>query len=108
MDHDTAAFAVESCRWWRSMGAPLDPDATRLLVTADAGGSDGARLRLWKLVAATTTRTGLGVRSGLDTNGYQQGMKVGDADMATPVPPARHLPRRLEPHVPAPTAAPPV
>jgi len=49
-DHDTAAFAVESIRrWWRTMGAPLYPDATRLLVTADAGGSNGARLRLWKL-----------------------------------------------------------
>ena len=51
-DHDTAVFAVESIRrWWRSMGAPLYPDATCLLVTADAGGSNGARLRLWKLEA---------------------------------------------------------
>ena len=49
-DHDTAVFAVESIRrWWRSMGTPLYPDATRLLVTADAGGSNGSRLRLWKL-----------------------------------------------------------
>ena len=49
-DHDTAAFAVESIRrWWRTMGEALYPDATRLLVTADAGGSNGARLRLWKL-----------------------------------------------------------
>ena len=48
-DHETAVFAVESIRrWWRSMGQPLYPDATRLLVTADAGGSNGARLRLWK------------------------------------------------------------
>ena len=49
-DHDTAAFAVESIRrWWRTMGEPLYPDATRLLVTADSGGSNGYRLRLWKL-----------------------------------------------------------
>lgn len=49
-DHDTAAFAVESIRrWWRSMGEALYPGATRLLVTADAGGSNGYRLRLWKL-----------------------------------------------------------
>ncbi len=48
-DHDTAAFAVESIRrWWQTMGAPLYPDATRLLITADAGGSNGYRLRLWK------------------------------------------------------------
>ena len=49
-DHDTAAFAVESIRrWWRSMGQPLYPHATRLLITADGGGSNGYRLRLWKL-----------------------------------------------------------
>ena len=50
VDHDTAAFAVESIRrWWRSMGQPLYPHAHRLLITADAGGSNGYRLRLWKL-----------------------------------------------------------
>lgn len=49
LDHDTAAFAVESIRrWWRSMGQPLYPQATRLLVTADGGGSNGGRVRLWK------------------------------------------------------------
>jgi transposase len=49
-DHDTAAFAVESIRrWWRGMGETLYPGATRLLITADAGGSNGYRLRLWKL-----------------------------------------------------------
>ena len=49
-DHDSAAFAVQSIRrWWATMGRELYPDATRLLVTADAGGSNGARLRLWKL-----------------------------------------------------------
>jgi transposase len=50
MDHDTAEFAVETIRrWWRSMGQPAYPQATRLLITADAGGSNGSRLRLWKL-----------------------------------------------------------
>ena len=50
MDHDTAEFAVETVRrWWRSMGRPAYPEATRLLITADAGGSNGSRLRLWKV-----------------------------------------------------------
>ena len=138
VDHDTAAFAVEAIRrWWQSMGHELYPDATRLLVTADAGGSNGYRLRLWKaelqkladetgleiavchfppgtskwnkiehrlfsaitmnwrgkplvshevivkLIAATTTRTGLRVRSGLDASVYPKGVSVSDADMAT-------------------------
>ena len=49
-DHDTASFAVESIRrWWRSMGAPLYPAAARLLICADAGGSNGHRSRLWKV-----------------------------------------------------------
>jgi hypothetical protein len=137
-DHDTAAFAVESIRrWWTTMGASLYPDATRLLVTADCGGSNGYRTRLWKrelqrladetgmaisvchfppgtskwnkiehrlfsaisqnwrgkplvshevivnLIAATTTRTGLRVRSGLDTNAYPKGVTVTDAEMGT-------------------------
>jgi transposase len=138
VDHDTGTFAVESIRrWWTTMGQPLYPDATRLLVTADAGGSNGSRLRLWKLelqkladetgleiavchfppgtskwnkiehrlfsaitqnwrgkplvshetvvnlIAATTTRTGLRVRSGLDTNDYPAGLRVSDAEMDT-------------------------
>jgi len=50
MDHDTAEFAVETIRrWWRTMGQPAYPTATRLLITADGGGSNGSRLRLWKL-----------------------------------------------------------
>ena len=49
-DHDTAAFAVASILgWWRAEGRQLYPTATRILITADAGGSNGARLRLWKL-----------------------------------------------------------
>jgi len=137
-DHDTAAFAVETIRrWWRTMGRERYPDATRLLVTADAGGSNGYRLRLWKwelqkladetglaisvchfppgtskwnkiehrlfsaisanwrgtplvshevivnLIAATTNRKGLRVRSELDTNAYPAGISVSDADMKT-------------------------
>ena len=49
-DHDTAAFAVASIRgWWQSMGQAAYPDATELLITADGGGSNNARSRLWKL-----------------------------------------------------------
>ena len=49
-DHDTGAFAVASIRgWWRSEGRRLYPKARRLLITADGGGSNGYRLRLWKL-----------------------------------------------------------
>jgi transposase len=49
IDHDTAAFAVESVRrWWTTMGAAVYPTATRLLITADGGGSNGYRVRLWK------------------------------------------------------------
>ena len=50
IDHDTASFAVESIRrWWQHMGQPRYPKATRLLVTADAGGSNGPRIRLWRV-----------------------------------------------------------
>ena len=46
---DTAAFATESIRrWWLNMGKEIYPDATRLLITADGGGSNGSRVRLWK------------------------------------------------------------
>jgi Rhodopirellula transposase DDE domain len=137
-DHDTAAFAVESIRrWWNTMGQACYPKARQLLITADSGGSNGARVRLWKLelqkladetgleisvchfppgtskwnkiehrlfsfitqnwrgqplishevivnlIAATTTRTGLHVRSQLDTGKYPKGIKVGKQDFAT-------------------------
>jgi len=50
IDHDTPAFAVESiARWWRSMGKQTYPSATELLITADAGGSNSARSRAWKV-----------------------------------------------------------
>jgi transposase len=48
-DHDTPAFAVASIRqWWKTMGLPAYPSATELLITADAGGSNGYRTRAWK------------------------------------------------------------
>ena len=136
IDHDTASFAVESVRrWWRSMGRPLYRDASRLLITADGGGSNSSRNRLWKfelqcladelglkisvchfppgtskwnrtehrmfchitrnwrgrplvscqvivaLIAATSTRTGLKIRSGIDDNEYPLGVKVSDEQM---------------------------
>ncbi len=50
ISHDTAAFAAESIRrWWQRLGAVRYPQARRLLITADCGGSNGARLRLWKV-----------------------------------------------------------
>jgi hypothetical protein len=50
VDHDTAEFAVASIRrWWQEMGSAVYPDADRLLITADAGGSNGYRSRLWKV-----------------------------------------------------------
>lgn len=49
IDHDTAAFAVESIRqWWLRLGAAIYPDATTLTITADSGGSNSYRTRLWK------------------------------------------------------------
>jgi Rhodopirellula transposase DDE domain len=137
VDHDTAEFAVESIRrWWRWMGRRSYQKARRLLITADSGGSNGARVRLWKwelqqladetglqisvchfppgtskwnkiehrlfsfisqnwrgkplvshqviidLIAATTTTTGLTVKSKIDTNIYLKGLKVSDQQMA--------------------------
>ena len=136
VDHDTAEFAVESIRrWWRWMGRRSYPKAQRLLITADSGGSNGARVRLWKwelqqladetgleisvchfppgtskwnkiehrlfsfisqnwrgkplishqviidLIAATTTSTGLTVKSKIDTNFYEKGLRVSDQQM---------------------------
>jgi hypothetical protein len=61
IDHDTAVFAAESLRrWWRGDGAAAYPGATRLLITADAGGSNSYRSRVWKAeLAALATETGL-------------------------------------------------
>jgi len=50
IDHDTAQFAVQAIgRWWKKMGAKRYPDAKELLITADGGGSNGSRCRLWKV-----------------------------------------------------------
>lgn len=138
INHDTAAFAVESIRrWWYELGSPRYLGATRLLINADCGGSNGARVRLWKrelqvladelgititvchlppgtskwnkiehrlfafitqnwrgkpllsheviiqLIANTTTKTGLNVACRIDTNTYEKGLKISDAEMAT-------------------------
>jgi transposase len=62
-DHDTSQFAVESIRrWWRSMGATGYREAQRLLITADGGGSNGSRVRLWKReLQALATELGLAI-----------------------------------------------
>ena len=62
-DHDTATFAVESIRrWWTSMGQPAYPRARRLLITADGGGSNGSRVRLWKVeLQKLADETGLAI-----------------------------------------------
>ena len=137
-DHDTSAFAVQTIRrWWFTMGRQRYPKATELTITADGGGSNGYRVRLWKLelsrlaketglrirvshfppgtskwnkiehrlfsfitmnwrgrplishevivqlIASTKTRSGLKVRSEIDTNSYPKGLVVSDADFST-------------------------
>jgi Rhodopirellula transposase DDE domain len=134
---DTAQFAARTIqRWWQDMGVKRFPRAHEILITADGGGSNSYRSRLWKvalqeladhlrltlrvchfppgtskwnkiehrlfsfitqnwrgkpllshqtivnLIASTTTRTGLTVRAGLDTNVYETGIKVSDEQMA--------------------------
>jgi transposase len=63
VDHDTSVFAVESIRrWWRARGHRDYPKASRLLITADAGGSNGYRYRVWKSELATlAAETGLAI-----------------------------------------------
>jgi transposase len=137
VDHDTSAFAVETIRrWWYGMGRSQYGNAKQLMITADSGGSNGSRVRLWKielqkladetgleilvchlppgtskwnkiehrlfsfisqnwrgkplvshqvivdLIAATTTKTGLKVRAGIDSNRYPSGVKVSDQQFA--------------------------
>jgi len=62
-DGDTAAFAVETLRrWWTTVGQPRYPKAKRLFITADAGGSNGYRVRLWKReLAQLADETGLAI-----------------------------------------------
>lgn len=61
IDHYTAEFAVETIRrWWEEMGQPTFPSATELLITADSGGSNGNRSRLWKVaLQELANKTGL-------------------------------------------------
>jgi len=62
-DHDTAAFAVQTIRtWWQNAGQPAYPAASRLLICADGGGSNGYRTRLWKTeLARLAEETGLAI-----------------------------------------------
>jgi hypothetical protein len=138
VSHDTAEFSVQSIRtWWNEMGLTQYPDPSSLLITADGGGSNGYRLRLWKLelqklvdelgfpvtvchlppgtskwnkiehrlfsfitqnwrgkplvthqvivslIAATTTKKGLVVRSRVDDRTYPKGRRVSDKQLAT-------------------------
>jgi hypothetical protein len=64
IDHDTAYFATESLRrWWANMGSKVYPRAKELLVTADGGGSNGSRLRLWKVaVQGLADATGMKIK----------------------------------------------
>jgi hypothetical protein len=64
IDHDTADFAIATLRrWWANMGSKIYPKATELLVTADGGGSNGIRLRLWKVaVQELADATGLRIK----------------------------------------------
>ena len=63
IDHDTAEFAVNTIRtWWNTVGQPAYPGVSRLLITADGGGSNGYRTRLWKTeLAALADQTGLSI-----------------------------------------------
>lgn len=63
-DHDTSAFAVQTIRrWWFSMGRQRYPQARQLLITADGGGSNGHRVRLWKLeLSRLASDTGLEIQ----------------------------------------------
>ena len=63
IDHDTAAFAVASIRkWWRKMGRPAYSKASHLMITADSGGSNAARNRLWKVeLQKMANQTGLSI-----------------------------------------------
>ena len=60
-DHDTSDFAIESIRrWWNTVGKPTFPNAKRLYINCDGGGSNGSRCRLWKEdLAKLAEETGL-------------------------------------------------
>ena len=101
-DHDTAEFATQKIRrWWEEMGRTRYPRARQLLITADGGGSNGVRLRLfaqisknWRgrpllsrqlvlnLIESTTSGSGLKVRAALDGDTDPTKQKVSDEEMA--------------------------
>jgi hypothetical protein len=74
VDHETAAFAVESIRrWWTSAGVQAYPGACHLLITADCGGSSGNRRRLWKVeLAQLATELGIEITVVHPAPGRQQ------------------------------------
>ena len=98
--HDTADFAVDSIRrWWSEMGQPRYPHAHSLMITADSGGSNGSRNRLWKtslqkfadesglnicvchfppgtMITARATKTGLKIKAGKSDQQYVCGTKI--------------------------------
>ena len=73
-DADTGQFAVESIRrWWNTIGKAAYPGARRLLITADSGGSNGSRLRLWKTeLASLAAELGLEITRGPPATGNLQ------------------------------------
>lgn len=76
-DHDTSAFAVESIRrWWNLMGKERYPEATHLVITADGGGSNGSRVRLWKIeLQKLADETGLDIHVSHFPPGQASGTK---------------------------------
>jgi len=88
IDHDTAEFAVDSIRhWWKRMGQPAYPEAKALLITADAGGSNSYRARLWKYqLQKLAEETGLGITVSHFPPGTRNGTKSSIACSATSPP----------------------
>ena len=78
IDADTGMFTVDSIRrWWNQIGSLAYPDADRLLITADGGGSNGSRLRLWKTqLAQLATETGLAITVGHLSPGTSKWNKI--------------------------------
>lgn len=98
-DHDTAAFAVESIRrWWRGQGQAAYPRATRLLITADAGGSNGYRTRAWKLeLARLAAETGLTITPGRPRRASRPPPRGPSVARRAPPTPHTHTRRRRAP-----------
>jgi hypothetical protein len=77
ISHDTAEFAVESIsRWWETVGKHTFPNATKLLITCDCGGSNGNRVRLWKFqLVQLSKRIGIEIHVSHFPPGTQSGIK---------------------------------